>query len=1078
MRKYLLTLFAFLFLVSAWAQERTISGKITAEEDNSEVPGVNVLLKGTTNGVVTDINGDYTIKVPSSGGILVISFVGYSTQEVEIGQRSVVDIRLSSDVKQLTEVVVTAQGIEREQKSLGYAQTTISSKLLEDKPETDVGRALQGRTPGLQILNSSGMAGTSSKINIRGISSITGDTQPLWVVNGVPINTSSNDTNNDDFRDGQVAPSRFLDLDPNNIESVSVLRGLSATVLYGSQGRNGVILVTTKTGADYKGKGSKFQGSVTQSYFVIEAILPEFQNKWANGFDGGYGEFYSNWGPLFDGKAASKNHPYSEWESTFPEHPSFGVHPYVPVAAPNNVKDFFKKGYSSTTSVSLGAQNEFGGINFSYSHLDETGFLKYNDVKRDNFSLGGRAKLTNRLTFNGTFNYVRTNVTSPQAAAGDGSNTFGDGPSVFANIFFTPRNINISQWPWENPVDHSMVYYRNTAGIANPYWVLENGRQTNNTTRFFASTSLSYKISDWLSSTYRLGYDTYSEFQSYYVNKGAKAGLDPAITGGIYRTSGGQNDVIDHSFLLNIDKKISPSISLVGVVGYNLRRNNYSQTGLESLNQVIYGLLEHRNFVTTTSRNWRGGNLNYKKTSAIQGVFVNADLGIKNYLYIGFSARNDWASVLQKANRSLFYPGGSIAFIPTAAFPNMASKTLDFLKFRIAYGSSANFGDPYNTVQTLQLNSKARNDAFGDVTTVGRSLPPYSNTNSLGILANPDLKPELLTETEFGLESELFDRRIKLNASYYLRYSKNQILNRRLDPAVGFGSTTINAGTISNKGVEIALTLTPIRSKSVTWDITANFTKNVSRVESLPKGSKEILIRGFTDLGNFAIEGQPLNVIKGTYSLTYLGKPIVTGDGNYASSSNIGVIGDPNPKWLGSLITSVSFKGFTFSTQWDYVAGGQMFSYTAATMMGRGVAKDLESFNILLPLILPGVVVGAEGEPKENVKPISTAGVFFDNSIVGGAAPNDRGIYDATRVRFREISLSYKLPQSLVSKLKLTSVSITAIGSNLWFRAINAPKYAKADFDRTAFGANNGAGFDYLGGPSARRYGVNLKINF
>ena len=284
MKKFLLVCFSFVFVLSSvWAQERVVSGRVTATEDGSSLPGVNVVLKGTTNGTVTDAEGNFKLTVPATGGSLLFSFIGLGTQEIAIGQRSTVDISLGLDVQQLSEVVVTAQGVQRETKALGFATTTIGSALLAEKPETDVGRALQGRTPGLQILNSSGLAGSGSRVNIRGNSSITGNTQPLWVVDGVPINTSSNDINNS-FSDGQVAPTRFLDLDPNNIESISVLRGLSATTTYGSQGRNGVILVSTKTG----GKGSKqnkFQGSIGQSYFVSEAVLPEYQNKWGNGFD-------------------------------------------------------------------------------------------------------------------------------------------------------------------------------------------------------------------------------------------------------------------------------------------------------------------------------------------------------------------------------------------------------------------------------------------------------------------------------------------------------------------------------------------------------------------------------------------------------------------------------------------------------------------------------------------------------------------------------------------------------------------------------------------------------------------------
>jgi hypothetical protein len=398
---------------------------------------------------------------------------------------------------------------------------------------------------------------------------------------------------------------------------------------------------------------------------------------------------------------------------------------------------------------------------------------------------------------------------------------------------------------------------------------------------------------------------------------------------------------------------------------------------------------------------------------------------------------------------------------------------LDFLKVRAAYGSSANFGTPYNTVPYLTLNAQNRVDRIGN-----------SVTSRLAqLLANPNLTPELLTETEFGVESALFENRIKFNLSYYDRRAKDQIIERPLDPSTGFTSTYINAGTITNKGWEATLTLTPVKTSDWTWDITANFTKNVSKVESLPEGSKEILVNGYTNLGNFAIEGQPLNVIKASYTeKAPAGQLIVTEAGGYKIANEIGIIADPNPDWLGSLITNLEFKGVSFGMQWDYVHGGQTLSYTAATMVGRGVAKDLESFDPTLPLILPGVREVLDGDGNvtgytPNTIPLTTAGVFFDNTIIGTGA-YDRGIYDATRVRFREISLAYSLPVSLVSKMKLKGINISLVGNNLWYRAINAPKYSKADFDRTAYGTNNGAGFDYLGGPSARRYGVNLKVTF
>ncbi|MDI9356034.1 MAG: SusC/RagA family TonB-linked outer membrane protein [Chitinophagaceae bacterium] len=1083
MRYILLSSFLLmcLFVNQVYAQDRVISGKVTSHEDGSGLPGVNVVLKGTTTGTITDIDGNYKLTIPKEGGVLVFSFIGLTPQETLVEEGAIevdMDVALKADIKQLdaNAVIVSAQGISREAKTLGFAQTTISSATLNNKPETDIGRALQGRTPGIQILNSSGIAGSGSRINIRGNSSITGNTQPLWIVDGVPINTSTNDSNQD-FRDGQVAPTRYLDIDPNNIASMSVLRGLAATTLYGSQGRNGVILITTKTGGPSAKNAPRFEGSVSQSYYVNEAILPQFQNKWANGFDGTYGEFFSNWGSLFDGKPKpTDRHPYYEWRNVFPERPEFAqATGYIPTAAPDNVNDFFQQGYSATTSLSLSARNEFGNISLSYSHLGEEGFIKYNTLSRDNFSFGGNAKLTDKLSMGASFNFSRTEQETPPAAAGQGSNSVG-GPSIWANLLYTPRNIDLTNWPWEHPITHANVYYRNNNSITNPYWIREYARQGSKTDRFISQMNVNYQIIDALKITYRLGLDTYSEKTFNYVNKGG-VGYATEVLPGQYRTTTGNNTIWDHSLILSFQQKLGSNFDLSAVLGGNFRQDTYEQIGLESLGQVVFGLLEHRNFTSTLPKDWRGYNLNRLETRAWAGIYSNVSLGFKNFVYLDLSVRNDWGSTVEKDYQSLLYPGVSVSFLPTAAFPNLLPSVLDYWKLRVSYGSSANYPDPYNTRPYISLNSQrfVGADAYNYVTN------KYPNR-----LANPNLKPELLTEFEVGTEITLLKNLLKLDFTWYNRVSKDQIILRPLDPSTGYTESYINAGNLNNSGYEISFDINPLRSlNGWDWNIKVNWTKNVSKVTDLPEGSKEIPINGYTDLGNFAIEGEQLNIIKGKYiRKSPDGQRIIGEDGNYAAASDIGIIANPNADWISAFITTLSWKGISLNMQWDYTHGGQVFSYSAATPIARGVAKDLEEFDTSLPLILPGVreVRNAEGVVTgytPNNLPLTTAGVYFGNTIIGhGDGISDVGIYDASRIYFREISLAYSLPKNVLEKIKLKGLSIALTGNNLWFRAINAPLYSAADFNRTAFGTRNGAGFDYIGGPSARRYGFNVKLTF
>ena len=1067
--KRLLTTLALVFagFGLAYAQ-RTVTGTVTGDGD--ALIGASVAVKGAGGGARTDVDGRYSVPVADGATTLVFSYTGFATQEIVIGASNVVDVMLKSNT-QLEEVVVTALGIKRDKKALGYAATVINASEIAEKPETDVARALIGRSPGVVITNSSGLAGSGTKINIRGTSTISGNSQPLWIVDGVPINANANENN--DFNDGNITPTRNLDLDPNNIESISILRGLSATTLYGSQGRNGVILVSTKTGSASK---KRYFASVSQSFHLINAFVPDYQNKWGNGFDGDYGEFFSNWGYVFDGNRPLNNprHPYFEHRALFPEYPEFtsasGANPgtagpYIPQAYPNNVKDFFQTGNTLTTSVNAGVTGDMGSFNVAFNRTGEEGYIKNNGLDRTTISIGGIANITKKLSFNANFTYAKTDFKSPTVGAGLGSNSNG-GPSVFANLFYTPRNINLMGWPYQNPVTGTPIYYRNGGDITNPRWLLENSRQSSNTNRFFSSMGVTYNILDWLKLNYSLGIDTYGEDQKYYVNKGA-SGFPIAVAAfgtGLYRTTSGTNTIYDHTARISAQRNLNTDFDISANVGVNGRQDTYEQQGVESTNQVVFGILEHRNFVDHNTRDLRQNQLNFYRRQIWLGAFADATLGYRNYLYLNVQGRNDWASTHEQANRSLFYPGVSISFIPTQAFAGLESNTLNFLKLRLGYGTSANFAPPYSTRPFLNVISDFTSDAQGNVSTLALS----------NLLANPDLKPELQRELEGGIEARLFKNRFSIDLSLYDRTAENQIVDRLLDPSTGFNSTFINAGTISNKGIELGLSVTPVQMKNFSWNLRANFTKNISKVEVLPEGSKEIIIGGFTNLGNFAIEGQPYGVIKGIATVKDAnGTPIITSNGDYKQSTEIEIIGDPNPDYLLSGFTDISWKGLTLSGQMDYVHGGDIYSFSAGALVGRGVARELEDFDPTLTVILPGVL--EDGTP--NNIPMPASGVFFGNTIIGGG-PDDVGIFDGTRLRLREVSLSYSVPKSILGKTSIAGISFSIVGNNLWFRSFNTPKSSKVDPDRTAFGTGNGLGFDFLGGPSARRMGGNVKVTF
>ena len=1066
MRKFLLVLFSFAFVLSAWAQERTISGKVTSSDDGSGLPGVNVLLKGTSTGTVTDAEGNYKLGVPANGGTLAFSFIGFLTQEVDIGERSVVDAGMASDVKQLTEVVVTAQSIQQDKRALGYAVTTISGNLVAQKPETDLARLLTGKIPGVNITNTGGVSGTGTNIIIRGYTTISGNKQPLWIVDGVPFGSTTNAQG--DFLSGnQATPSRFLDLDPNNIERIDVLKGLSAAVLYGEQGRNGVMIVTTKNARKRK---EKFEVNLNQSYYATEiASLPEFQNSYGGGFDQNFGFFFSNWGPKFGGIAGPDSipHPYTNAPAYIKnQFPQFIGKKIKYQAFPNNVKDFFKQGFSSNTSLNINGSSENMSYNASISYLEDAGFIEGNRLKKLNFGLGFNANVTSKFTVSTSFNFASTEQKTPPISAGNGSGSAGAGISIFADVFYTPRSIDLTGLPFETPTTHQSAYYRAGNDIQNPRWTAKYTSQSNDVKRFFGRTLFNYKLMEGLELNYRVGLDTYTELQQYQVNKGG-----PQNINGIYRSSTGINTIWNHDVFVSFNKDLSQDFNLNFVVGFNNRRDNYTQDGIESTNQVVFGFMNHSNFLFhSNSNSFTGANLNFQETQILYGAYGTATLGYKDYLYLNLQGRNDWKTTVEKAQNSIFYPSASLSFLPTQAF-GIESDKINLLKLRVGYGTSAGFPTPYSTRSVLASNSRAFADGGAQLVTI----------NSVsGRLGNPNLRPELQSEIEAGIEGKFLNNRVGIDLTFYTRTTKDLITDAPLDPTTGYSITRINVGEISTKGIEMSLTGRPIQGK-ITWDVTLNYWAYRSKVESLGSGLTRVQIPGgaYSNLGNFAVPGEPFNVIYGSYVPRdpVSGQRIVTSTGDYLASKDIRRIGDPNPLWNASLINSISYKGFTLSAQIEYRAGGDIWSLTTGTLIGRGVSKFVD-FDHDRTFILPGVKnTGTDAAPVyvPNDTQITSAGVYFGNVAFG---PSELQIYDGSTIRIRDISLNYDLPRSIVQKTPFKRVSFGLSGQNLFFKAVNIPKEINFDTDVLSTGVGNGLGFDLFTGPSARRYGGMIRLTF
>ena len=759
---------------------------------------------------------------------------------------------------------------------------------------------------------------------------------------------------------------------------------------------------------------------------------------------------------------ATLAHPYSTSTSgvqaAFPEFQGvrYDWRPY------DSVEKFFKTGIITNTSINARGSSEDGKVNYNinYGHLNDKGFTPNNSVTRNNLGIGGRAQLSNKFTVTGTLNFARTKFISPPVALSQGDGATGTGSSVFGDLFFTPRSIDIQGLPFTNPIDGSSVYYRQTADIQHPLWTVANAESNQETNRVFGNAAIQYNISDNLNLVYRAGIDVYSENNVNFQNKGGTGGSnDIRQQSGVYETWNNTNTIWDHNLVLNGSFNITEKIGSSFNIGGTTRREVFDQNGVASDGQQVFGVLRHFNFLNQNEiQDFRERN--------IVGLYAQAEFDYDTQVYLTLAGRNDWVSNFAVANRSQFYPSASVSWIPTKTFDGLKSeKVLNYLKLRGGIGVSANFeSSAYPIANTLILDTQ-------DFQNGGSNTVSNTTAQRLG---NPDLQPETLEEIEVGIESRWWDSRITLDASVYTRKTNDLILDRPLDPSTGFEIVATNIGEIESEGIEIDLGVDWFRSNDsdgFNWNTNVNFTAYEATVTDLGLDTDQVVYSGFGNLGNAAIEGEPLGVFFGgrVQRDANNGGLVVGLDGNYVQDANDGIIGDPNPDWVMNLRNSIGYKNFTLGFQWNYTQGGDVYSSTISTLLGRGLI--VETIDRENTYILPGVDLN--GAP--NNLQINNSTYFFSNVLNG---PSELQVYDATLIRLQEASLSYRMPSKFLDKTPFGSLVFTVSGNNLYFRAINTPKGANFDPNTSGTGVGNGFGFDFINGPSSRRYGFSVKATF
>jgi len=1069
MKKRLLSLVLSMGIVCAlYAQEKEITGTVIAESDEMPVPGVNVRVKSTQVGTITDIDGKFSLTIPETANTLIFSYIGLASKEVEIGNQTTFDISMSSDTKELQEVVVTAIGIEREKKALGYAVTDVDSDQITKKAEPDPVRSLTGKVPGVNIQGGGGAVGGNTNITIRGNSSLTQNTQPLFIVDGVPFDNSTFQTGDSESLGAGTAGNQFtnraFDIDPNNIESITVLKGASAAALYGSRAANGVIVITTKSGSAGSKKG--FEVTYNTSYSREEvAALPDYQSTYGSGqHQNLVVAFNGSLGPRFD-EFDSVRHVYdaSHLRGTAIGDMYAGKRQaYRPY--PNSTADFLQTGHLIENAIQINSGGEKASLAAGFSRMDNSGIIPNSNISRTSINAGGRATLDNGLFLNGSVNYVVTNQETPQVAASLG----GRNSSVVERMLFMPIMYDVTNLPFEDPVTGANVY--NRTGVDNPYWVAKYAPYTSEVNRIFGKVQAGYDITDWLSVSYQAGFNSYNDRRRSVVQKGsADVPLGRVTLDNIFR------EELDGNLLVTMNKDITNNFNARLILGHNVNQRTTKRTVNEGNGIIVFG---NNNYSNTANQRVI---LDQVFQQRFQGVFGDLSLSYQDIYFLNIVARNDWSSTLPMNNRSYFYPGVSGSVIFTDAL-NISSNFLNFGKIRLGYTKVGNEAEPYRTTTPFITNATFNQTQFPFIQegTTFNSLTLSDNSGS------PDLKPEFINEFEIGTELRLINNKIGIDFTYYNKITTNSIASITLPPSSGFSTKLTNIGELRNRGIEIGLDLTPIElSNGFRWNIFTSFTRN--RNEVLDLGEAEQIVVGGRPSSNILVvhqTGQPFGQLLGLKMLrddegnllignNQLGRPL---------SAGLGIVGDPNPDYILGVTSTMEFKGFTFSFLVDYKHGGDMWSQTAEEVLGRGVVDlgDREAGRVI-----PGVLANEEGtgpllidgEKVPNNIVIANYDWWFTNSF-GNTIFHDVHTYDASVVRLREASLGYTLPATLLEKTPFGSANITFSGRNLWFHAPNFPEQMNFDPETAAASGANFQGLDFIGVPTTRRYGVNLSVTF
>lgn len=1030
--KQIVISFLLFFIAGGLFAQQTVTGIVTSGEDNSPLPGASIVLLGTTTGAVTNADGNYSIELPDLTGTLSFSFIGFQTTQEAVDGRTTINITLSPSTEVLDEVVITALGITREKKALGFAVTEVSGAEMNQVKESNVINQLSGRVAGVVITQSAAGPGSGSRVVIRGNNSLTGNNQPLYVVDGIPMDNSGfgsaagSGTANyrrDDYGTG------VSDINADDIESISVLKGPNAAALYGSRASNGVIIINTKTGKRTSGVGVTYSGNFT---FESPLLLPKLQNEYGGGTDGNipatWDEYMtragSSWGPRMDG---SNQFYFTERDETRPYN-----------AQPDNVKDFFETGHNIVNTVAFDFGSEKVNSRLSYTNTQSSSILPNADLVRNNLNLRTTANLSDKLSFDAKVTYFKQEANQRPAQGTEG---------IMAYVYDMPRNAAIADLEDYQNEDLTVKSYQQNTG--NPYWIQYNDVKNDIRDRVLGFAKVNYKFTDYLQAHVRIGTD--------YLN--ARGQSIEQYGHWFYSTGRFSNSMrtlqeTNLDFLLMFDKEFGDFQVTVNAGG-NLMTNKYTAMSIsgEDFKIPTKPIVSGANIINTPG-------FTPNRVKKVHSLYGQASLSFRRMIYLDVTGRNDWSSTLPEDEWSYFYPSASLSLLLNELI-GLESSVLNYSKLRFSWAQVGNDTDAYLLDNSFNLRGSTA--SYLGLTILTRPGTYYE-----------PIRPEEATSIEGGLELSLLNNRMYLDFSAYQITSRDLIMTIPVPAATGYSSFHTNVGEITNKGLEFLVGGFPVKTQDFSWDVSLNLARNKNELVELIEDLSTYTFSS-TNAGNVIVQatvgGEYGEIWGQDIKRTPGGDLWLDATGRPQADEEFVLLGNYQPDWTGGLMNSFSWKGLILSALIDFRFGGEVFSGSDAGLDGTGTSERTLEYRE--GTTVDGMVnTGTPEAPVFEPNTLQITGQDYWGSMSGIAA---NYIYSQTNIRLRELTLVYRLPGDILGDSFVRGLSFGVVARNLGFLYKDIENF---DPESSYSTSNYAQGMLWYNLPTTRSIGFNVNISF